>query len=170
MKGHTKSLGARHNDGNACVLFLRTHRSARRMRLKSWHLHQPIANLSFVCFICRTFIPMKILASNIISCNSIYDANGMFKSWGFYRSHPSASNKQSVHIVRFPGCRCSCPSVGHTAIYGQANEKCTNHFVSGVQLLLAFSPSEISCLDSCQSSMCRCVFLYLLRIASNPSS
>ena len=78
---------------------------------------------------------MKILASNIISCNFIYDANGIFKSWGFYRSRPSARNKQCVHIFRFPERRCLCPSVGHTVIYGQANEKCTNHFVSGVQLL-----------------------------------
>ena len=36
--------------------------------IKSGHLYQPIANLSFVCFICRNFMPSKILSSDIISC------------------------------------------------------------------------------------------------------
>ena len=99
------SSGARQNDVNTCVVLPGTHWSARRMRLKSRHLLQPIANLSFVCFICQNFIPSKILSSNFISCNLIYNPNGIFKSWEFYRSCPSAGNKQRVHIVSFPAGR-----------------------------------------------------------------
>ena len=66
------------NDINACIVLPGTHRSARRMRLKSWHLLQPIANISFVCFICQNFILSKILSSNVIFRNFIYNANGIF--------------------------------------------------------------------------------------------
>ena len=89
------SSGAWQNDVNV------TRHSATRMHLKSRHLLQLIANLSFVCFVCRNFIPSKILSSNIISCNFIYNAIGIFQSQEFYRSHLLAGNKQSIHIVIF---------------------------------------------------------------------
>ena len=44
--------GARQNDVlNVCIILLGTPRSARGMRLKSWHLLQPNINLSLICFI-----------------------------------------------------------------------------------------------------------------------
>ena len=97
--------------------------SARGMCLKSWHLQvqvQPIANLSFVCFICRNFNPSKILSSNISSCNFIYNANGVYKLWEFYCSLPFAGNKPSMHNVSFffpARCARSCRSAGHTVIW-----------------------------------------------------
>ena len=42
----------------------------------------PIYNC--VCFICRNFIPSKILSLNIISRNSIYNANGIFEYHGSF--------------------------------------------------------------------------------------
>ena len=54
------SLGARQNDVRAHIILPGTHHSIRHMRLKSCHLLQLIANLSFVCFICWNFIPSKI--------------------------------------------------------------------------------------------------------------
>ena len=53
------SLGARKNGMNACIVLPGTHRSARRMHLKSWHL-QRIANVSFVCFICQNSYQVRI--------------------------------------------------------------------------------------------------------------
>ena len=77
-----KSLGARKNSMNTCIVLPGTHRSARRMRLKSGHQLQPIANLPFVCFICQNYTSSKILSSNIIPCNFIYTMlNGIFKLW-----------------------------------------------------------------------------------------
>ena len=58
--------------------------------------------LSFACFICRNFIPSKILSSNIISYNFIYNANGMFKLWELYCSHPFAGIKHSLHMRAIP--------------------------------------------------------------------
>ena len=55
------SLGARQNNVNARIVLPGTHPSARRIHLKSWHLLQPVINLSFVCLICRNFIPSKIV-------------------------------------------------------------------------------------------------------------
>ena len=82
--------------------------------LKSGHLLQLIANLLFVCFICRNFIPSQIMSLNIISWNFIYNTQGIFKSWQFYCSHPFGGNKQSVHIVSFPAGRVrSRRSSGH---------------------------------------------------------
>ena len=73
--------------------------------------------LSFVCFICQSFIPSKILSSNIISCN-VYYTNRIFKSWEFYHSCPSAGNNQSVHIDSFAARHMrSHPSAGHTTVY-----------------------------------------------------
>ena len=66
-----------------------------------WHLVQPITDWSFVCLVCWNFIPSKVLSLNIISCNSIYNANRSFKLWEFYRSRSSAGNKQIMHIVSF---------------------------------------------------------------------
>ena len=81
----------------------------------------PITNLSFVCFIFRHFIPSKILSSNSIPCNFIYNTNGKFKLWEFYHSHPFAGNKQSALIVSFTvGRMRSCRSAGHTTIYNWA--------------------------------------------------
>ena len=106
-----------------------THHSTRSMRLKSWHLLQAIANSSFVCFICRNFIPSKILSSNIISYNVIHNANGIFKSWEFYRLCPFARNKQSVHIVSFlAGHARSRRSARHTTIPGVPKKSGTLHF------------------------------------------
>ena len=74
-------------------------------------------NTLYVYFMCRNFIPSKILSSNIYPANFIYNANRIFTSWEFYCSHPSARNKQSVHIVSFPvRCKHSHPSAGHTTI------------------------------------------------------
>ena len=75
-------------DDNLNFAFTADHISlgARRMRLKSWHLLQPIGNLSFVCFNWWNFIPSKILSSNIISCKFNYNANGIFIFWEFCRS------------------------------------------------------------------------------------
>ena len=50
----------------------------------------PIANLALLYFMYQNFIPSKILYSNIISCSFIYNANGIFKLWAFYRSRPFA--------------------------------------------------------------------------------
>ena len=83
-----------------CVIVQGTHRSARRMRLKSWHLLQTITNLSVVCFICRNFIPSRILSSNIISCNFIYNDNGIFKSWEFYHSCPLPGTSKAFILGR----------------------------------------------------------------------
>ena len=76
----------------------------------------PINHLNV--FVCRNFIPSKILSSNIISCNIIYSAIRILKSWGFYLSRPSAGNKQNVHIVSFScqACTHSRPSARHTII------------------------------------------------------
>ena len=63
---------------------------------------QPFANLLFVCFICRNFIPSKNLSSDITFCNFIDNANGIFQLWEFYHSCPFARNKQSIHSVSFP--------------------------------------------------------------------
>ena len=105
-------------DMNARDVLQGTHRSARFMRFKSWHLLQFFANLSLVCFICRNFIPSEILSSNIYIMQFICSANGIFKSWEFYRSRPSSGKKQSVHIVSFPAWHMhSHPSAGHTMIY-----------------------------------------------------
>ena len=72
--------------------------SARRMSLKSSHQH----------------IPSKILSSNIISYNFIYNVNGIFESLDFNCSRPSAGTKQSVHIVSFPARHTHArPSAGH---------------------------------------------------------
>ena len=60
-----------------------THHSARRMHLKSWHLLQPITNLSCVCFICKNSIPSKSLSSIITSCNFIYNGNGILNRESF---------------------------------------------------------------------------------------
>ena len=58
-----------------------------------------------VYFICQNVIPSKILSSNIIFCIFMSNANGIFKLWEFYHSHPFAGNKQSIYIVCFPaGC------------------------------------------------------------------
>ena len=102
------SSGSQQNNVNTCIVLLGTHRSARCMRLKSWHLLRrkfsqlPIYHL-YVLFVSQNFIPSMILPSNImIFCNFIYNANGIFKSWKFYCSRPSAGNKQSIHIASFP--------------------------------------------------------------------
>ena len=58
-------------------------------------LQHPIYHL-YVLF-CQNFIPSKILSSNIISCNLIYNASKMF----FITDNPSAGNKQNAHIVNF---------------------------------------------------------------------
>ena len=96
----------------------RTHHFAGNSSFCQVHAFQvwtPIASLSFVCFICQKFIPSKILSSNIISCHFTYNANGMFQLWEFYHLHPSAGNKQSVHIVSFPAGRTrSRPSAEYT--------------------------------------------------------
>ena len=101
---------------------LGTHRSARCMHLKSCHLHQPIANISFACFICQNFIPSKMF-SNIISCNVIYYASGLLKLWESYRSRPSAGNKKSIRIVNFPAGRTRSRC---TAAYNEMNFKWNN--------------------------------------------
>ena len=109
------SSSAPQNDMNVGIVLPGTHCSARPMRLKTRHLLQPTANLLIVRFIGRNFIPSKILSSNIISYNFINNANGIFKLWGFYRSCPSAGNKQSIHVVSFPAGRTrSRPSARHT--------------------------------------------------------
>ena len=51
-----------------------------------------IANLSFVCFICRKFIPNKILSSNIISCSFIYSAMGFLSFTSFCREQAKRSH------------------------------------------------------------------------------
>ena len=101
-----KSLGARQNDVNAQVVLPGTHRSAMRMRLKSWHLLQPITNLSFVCFNQWNLIPCKILSSNIISCSYIHPMLMGCSNCCSFKVHVlTARNKQSVHIVSFPAGR-----------------------------------------------------------------
>ena len=67
---------------NARIVLPGTHHFARRMR--------------FDVFIGQNFIPSKILSSHITSCNFIYNANGIFKSWEFNCSRPSAGNKHSI--------------------------------------------------------------------------
>ena len=99
---------------------LMIHHSARRMRLK---LLTPTStyrqfNNRLHFLIGRNFIPSKILSSNNISCNFIFNANWIFKSLTFYRSHPSAGNKQSIHIVSFPaGCMRSRPAGSWLCIF-----------------------------------------------------
>ena len=81
--------------------------------LKSWHLLQPIINLYVLSV--KTSHQARFCLLNIISCNFIYNNDGIFKLWEFYHSHPSTGNKQSVHIVSFPARHTrSCPSTGHT--------------------------------------------------------
>ena len=53
-------------------------------------------------FYLSKFIPSNILSSNVIFCNFVYNANGIFKSWEFYRSLPFAGNKCSIHVF-LPG-------------------------------------------------------------------
>ena len=88
-----------------------THCSARHMCLKSWHLLQPIANLSFVCFICWNFIPSKIVSSKIISRNSFtlligYINRGSFIVHAFRVRQAKRSHCQFsywAHAVLLPG-------------------------------------------------------------------
>ena len=55
---------------------------------------------------------------NIISCNFIYNANGIFKLWEFYCSHPLAGSRQSADIVSFPaGHAHSHSSARHTMMW-----------------------------------------------------
>ena len=84
--------------------------------LDTYFNQSPIYHL--YVFIFRNFIPSKILSSNVISHNFIFNAKAIFRSWEFYRSHPFAGNRQSVHIVNFPaGHTCSYRSSGHMMIY-----------------------------------------------------
>ena len=76
ISGKKNLLGAQKNDVKTCIVLPGTPRSARWTHLKSWHLLQPIANSSFVCFIYQNVIPSKILSSNMIPCHLIYNANG----------------------------------------------------------------------------------------------
>ena len=71
------------------------------------HLVQPIANL-YVFYLSKCHTKQDF-SSDIISLNFIYNPKllmGFLKSLEFYHSHPSAGNKQSVHIVSFPA-RCT---------------------------------------------------------------
>ena len=127
---------AQKNDMNSStrVIVPGTHRSAMCMLLRSEHLLQLIVNLSFVivCFIviCQNCTPSKILSSNIISCNFIYNANGIFKSWEFYHSRPSAGNKKSVHIISFLDGRTWRTCAGHTMICYKAFSPTSFNFFS----------------------------------------
>ena len=55
-----------------------------------WQAHayailSPTSTYPIVCFICRNFVPNKMLSSTL-SCNLIYNASGLWKSWSeFYR-------------------------------------------------------------------------------------
>ena len=56
----------------------------------------------------------KLHLSSNISCNFIYNVEGIFKLWKFFCSRPFAGNTQSVHNVSFPaGHACSLCSSGH---------------------------------------------------------
>ena len=128
----TISSDAQQNDVNTHMALPGTHRSARTHPFEVLMPTSTDRQLSFACLVCRNFIPNKILSPNIISCNIIYSANGNFKSWAFYRSCPSAGNKQSVHIVSFPSGRtCSCPSAGYTTMRHRSQ---TSHAVTTCRL------------------------------------
>ena len=94
------------------------HCYAKCMCLKSGHLY---FNLSPMNNLHALFIEISYQAwfclQNIISCNFIYNANGILKSWEFYHSCPSAGNMQSIGIISFSARRTrSHPSARHTTI------------------------------------------------------
>ena len=102
---------------NAHIVLPRTPRSARRMHLKSWHLLQPIANLSFVCLISRKFIPSKIFFLQISIPAILFTLLMAFLEWESYPTCPFAENKQRIRIVNFPAGRTySLPFAGHAMI------------------------------------------------------
>ena len=106
---------ARQNDVNAHVILPGAHRSARHMRRTFdtcftlsliYHLY-----VLFVWISYQARFGLKISYPVIV----FYNGNRIVKLWEFYRSHPSAGNKQSLHIVSFSALRMrSRPSAGHT--------------------------------------------------------
>ena len=133
--------------------------SAKHMHLKSWHILQPITNLSFVWIVLffENFIPSKILSSNIISCNFNFNAKAILRSWEFYRSHPFAGNRQSVHIVSFPaGHTRSHRCAGHTMII---HVPCISPFfcIMTICMLLVYPPFfllHVQVFVMCTASFC----------------
>ena len=101
---------ARQNDVNAHVILPGAHRPARHMR----RTFDTCFTLSLIYHLYVLFVWISYQAR---SSNCIYNGNRIVKLWEFYRSHPSAGNKQSLHIVSFSALRMrSRPSAGHTTI------------------------------------------------------
>ena len=107
---------ARQNDVNAHIILPGAHRSARHMRRTfdtCFTLHVSLIYHLYVLFVWISYqarFGLKISYPAII-----YNGNRIVKLWEFYRSHPSAGNKQSLHIVSFSALRMrSRLSAGHT--------------------------------------------------------
>ena len=104
-------------DANAHVILLGAHRCARHMRRTFdtcftlsliYHLY-----VLFVWISYQARFGLKISYPAIVFTMVI----GLLNCGSFYRSHPSAGNKQSLHIVSFSAMRMrSRPSAGHTTI------------------------------------------------------
>ena len=125
-----------------------THHSARCMRLKSWYLLQPIANLSFVCFLyVEISYQARFSLYQIKSCSFIYNANGIYKLWEFYRSCPFAGNNQSIHM-----------SVSCWARVFMSFCQCTRWYV---WLLTEGAPLTLSCLCKCKKYGLKCNHFHL---------
>ena len=110
---------ARQNDVNAHVILPGAHRSARHMRrtFDTCFTLSLIYHL-YVLFVWISYFYTKqnlVLKYHILQL--YYNGNRIVKLWEFYRSHPSAGNKQSLHIYSFSALRMrSRPSAGHTTI------------------------------------------------------
>ena len=92
----TISTGTQQNDINACVVCqeLIILPGAWVWSLDTLFNLSPIYN-----FIYQNLIPRKVMSSNIISCNFIYNFAGILKSWEFYRLCPSAGKSKVFTLL-----------------------------------------------------------------------
>ena len=110
------SLCARQNDVNAHVILPGAHRFARHMRrtFDTCFTLSLIYNL-YVLFV---WISYQARFGLKISYLAIVFTIGLLNCGSFNRSHPSAGNEQSLHIVSFSALRMrSRPSAGHTTYW-----------------------------------------------------
>ena len=110
----TKSLlpHEQQNNMHAHIVLPRTHRSAR------FEVLTPTSTYSQLIICMFFFLKFNTKQDFVfISCNFKYNVYVIFKLWGFYHSHPSAGNKQSIYIVSFPaGRKHPHPFARHTVI------------------------------------------------------
>ena len=112
MKDVDISSGARKNDVNARIVF------ARNSSFCQAHAFE-VLTIYHLYVLLSKFHTKQDFVFKYVSCNFIYNSNGIFKLWEFDLSHPFAGNKQSAYIVNFPAERTRWQhSAGPTMIYG----------------------------------------------------